>query len=57
METSPTGGAVGVYQPDGTETAEMAARPTGGLVRVTDKYGEPEAGIGVDDNGDGFVIP
>ena len=35
----------------------MRAGITGGAIGVTDKYGEPEAGILVDKNGDGYVFP
>jgi hypothetical protein len=51
------GGHVSVDQPDGKTAATMEAFPTGGRVSVMDKHGEPEALIGVDESGDGFVTP
>jgi hypothetical protein len=40
---------------DGVEVVTVASTEEGGIVGVSDKYGEPEAGMAVDDNGDGFL--
>jgi hypothetical protein len=57
MAAYPTGGSVFFSQPNGTQVASMSALEGGGYIMVTDKHGEPEAALGVDANGDGYVIP
>ena len=50
-------GALATLDRHGIELVHIETGDHGGLVRVSDKYGEPEAAIGVDESGDGFVFP